>query len=93
MIFTCKPETSQKTVLDAIHKAREVIPRISVVRSFTAGLDKGLQPGRSGDFAVVADFDSVEDVQSYIQDPIHVDYVKTFLEPIVAARISVQFEF
>lgn len=93
VIFHCKPDVAQKTLLEVLDSAREVLPSIPGVSTFNIGLDKGLQPGRSGDFAIVADFDSVENVQEYLENDIHIDFVKNVLTPIVEKRISVQFEF
>lgn len=92
VIFTCKPEIEQKTLLNVLEVANQSLPNIPVVKSFSIGLDKGLQPGRSGDFAVVADFDSTEDVIEYLQHPVHQEFVKDSLSPIVDTRMSVQFE-
>ena len=83
VIFTCKPEVDQKTLISAVEKANQVLPTIPWVRSFSAGLDRGLQPGKSGDLAVVADFDSNEDVIKYLEDPIHQNYVHETLYPVM----------
>ena len=50
------------------------------------------QPGRSGDMAVVAEFDSIDEVKTYLSHPVHLDYIKDNLAGIVETRISVQFE-
>lgn len=93
VIFHCKPDVAQKTLIEAMASGREILPSIPGVNALNIGLDKGLQPGRSGDFAVVADFDSVENVQAYLDNDIHVNFVKNVLSPIVEKRVSVQFEF
>ncbi|MDA8081988.1 MAG: Dabb family protein [Actinomycetota bacterium] len=92
VVFTCKPNTPQQTILDAIENAHKVLPGIPGVRSFSMGRDLGLQPGKSGDFAVVADFDCIENIEAYLSDPVHLDYIKTSLSSIIETRISVQFE-
>lgn len=93
VIFTCKPEVEQKALLRVLEDANQSLPSIPVVKSFTIGLDLGLQPGRSGDFAVVADFDSTENVIEYLEHPVHQEFVKDSLSPIIESRVSVQFEF
>ena len=92
VVFTCKPNTAQQSISDAIENAKKVLPGIRGVRSFSIGRDLGLQPGKSGDLAVVADFDSINDVEAYLSDPIHLDYIKANLSSIIETRISVQFE-
>ena len=92
VVFTCKPNTPQQSILDAIEMAQKVLPGITGVLSFSMGKDLGLQPGKSGDLAVVADFDSIKDVEAYLSDAVHLDYIKTSLSSIIETRISVQFE-
>lgn len=92
VIFTCKPGTPQIDIDTAIENAKKLLPSISSVRSFSMGKDLGLQPGRSGEIAVVADFDSVDGVTEYLNDPGHLEYIKDNLAQIVDNRISVQFE-
>ena len=69
-----------------------MLPGIPGVQSFSIGKDLGLQPGKSGDLAVVADFASIEDMKNYLSDPVHLDYIKNNLASIVETRISVQFQ-
>ncbi|TAN26908.1 MAG: Dabb family protein [Actinomycetota bacterium] len=92
VIFTCKPGTPQQSISEAIENAKHLLPGIPGVRSFTIGRDLGLQPGKSGEMAVVADFDSVDDLKTYLDDKVHQDYIKDNLASIVDTRISVQFE-
>ncbi len=92
MVFTLKPNTPPDAVLSAVENAKDKLPGIHGVRSFSIGEDLGLQPGKSGDMAVVAEFDSVDAVTSYLEDPVHLDYIKNNLAEIVESRISVQFE-
>ena len=92
VIFTCKPGIPEQSISSAIESAKKVLPGIPVVRSFTIGRDLGLQPGKSGEIAVVADFDSIEDWRTYLNHEVHLDYIKNDLAPITDTRISVQFE-
>lgn len=92
VVFTLKPGTPRESVISALKNAKTLLPAIPGVRSFSIGEDLGLQPGRSGDMAVVAEFDSIDDVKTYLSHPIHLDYIKNNLAEIVETRISVQFE-
>ena len=91
VVFTLKPDAPRNAVASAIENAKNALPSIQGVRSFSIGEDLGLQPGKSGDMAVVAEFDSIDAVTSYLEDPIHLDYIKNNLAAIVESRISVQF--
>ena len=92
VIFTLKAGTPRESVTSALNNAKRLLPAIPGVRSFSMGEDLGLQPGRSGDMAVVAEFDSIDEVKTYLSHPVHLDYIKDNLAGIVETRISVQFE-
>ncbi len=92
VIFTLKAGTPRESVTSALNNAKRLLPAIPGVRSFSMGEDLGLQPGRSGDMAVVAEFDSIDEVKTYLSHPVHLDYIKDNLAEIVETRISVQFE-
>ncbi len=92
VIFTFKPDVSAAAVASALDNARSSLPNIPGVLSFSIGEDLGLQPGRSGDMAVVAEFQTVNDVKAYLNHPIHLEYIAHSLAPIVDKRISVQFQ-
>lgn len=92
VIFRCRPQVTEKEIVSAIDAAKVILPGVPGVASLTVGRDKGLQPGKSGDFAIVADFASTEAVVKYLNHPVHLDFVKDVLSPIVESRISVQFE-
>ena len=44
------------------------------------------------DFALVADFDSVEDYETYASHPEHLAVIADAVRPIVAAAARVQYE-
>lgn len=64
---------------------------IDVIRSYTHGTDVGESDGNY-DYAVVADFDSVDDWRTYRDHPQHVQLIEDLFKGNVAARAAVQFE-
>ena len=54
-------------------------------------LDAGMNPGNY-QFAVVADFDNVEDYLVYRDHPVHRDIIGKYVTPIMADRAAVQYE-
>ncbi len=63
---------------------------IGEIRDYHVGLDAGMNPGNY-QFAVVADFDSVEDYLVYRDHPVHRDIIGKYVTPIVGQRAAVQY--
>lgn len=64
---------------------------IDEIAQYTYGPDLGLRDGNY-DFAVVADFESAGDFRTYVDHPDHQAFVKDRLAPVLAERVSLQFE-
>ncbi|MEU0482908.1 Dabb family protein [Streptosporangium sp. NPDC006013] len=64
---------------------------IAEIRSYTLGTDAGVNPGNH-QFAVVADFDGVDDYLVYRDHPLHQAVIAEHIKPIVASRAAIQFE-
>ncbi|SNT43911.1 Stress responsive A/B Barrel Domain [Streptosporangium subroseum] len=92
VLFTWTEETTdeQKATLAAeLAKLPGAIPEI---RAFTFGPDAGVNPGNQ-EFAIVADFDNVEDFLVYRDHPVHQAAIAEHIKPIAASRAAAQFVF
>ena len=69
----------------------ELGERMPEIRSLIAGPDLGVRPG-TWDFAVVAQFATVDDYRRYATDPAHLRIISELIEPHLEARQSVQIE-
>ena len=65
---------------------------LPVLRAYHAAPDLGLAEGNF-EFAVVADFDDLEGLQAYRDDPVHREIIARFIQPIAARRAAVQYQF
>ena len=65
-------------------------PQIDVIRSFRHGVDLGAVDGNF-DYALVAEFDSVEDFLTYRSHPAHVAFVAQHVAGHAKERAAVQF--
>ncbi|MFG1709576.1 Dabb family protein [Nonomuraea sp. M3C6] len=74
------------TVAAELRKLPGLIPQL---RSYTVGGDAGINQGNY-EFAVVADFDDVEDYLVYRDHPQHQAVIAQHIKPIVATRAAVQ---
>ncbi|HLK76583.1 MAG TPA: Dabb family protein [Streptosporangiaceae bacterium] len=65
---------------------------LPVLRAYQVGPDLGLAEGNY-EFAVVADFDDLEGLQVYRDNPEHQEIIARFIRPITAQRAAVQYQF
>jgi stress responsive alpha/beta barrel protein len=88
--FADDTTAEQKDALRAgLRRLPEQIPEISVYRF---GDDLGLRDDNF-DFAVTADFDSLDNFVVYRDHPDHQKLIADLLAPIITARTAVQFEW
>jgi len=66
-------------------------PAIPEIRRYVHGRDLGLAPGNH-DYAVVADFDSADDLVTYREHPTHRALIDELLTGYVSDRAAVQYE-
>ena len=75
-----------------IEAALSVLPaRMPQLRAYAIGRDLALAEGNAS-FAVVADFDSVDDCVAYRDDPEHRRIIAEHIGPVLAQRTAVQYE-
>ena len=79
-------DAQRQAMVDGLATLPAAIPQI---RSYVTGPDAGLSDG-NWDFAVVADFDDVEDWRAYTADATHQQVIVEHIRPIVAERAAVQ---
>jgi hypothetical protein len=63
---------------------------ISEIRAYALGTDAGVSQGNH-DFALIADFDSVDDYLVYRDHPAHQAVIAEHIKPIVASRAAIQY--
>jgi hypothetical protein len=91
VLFTWTKESSpdqQTAVATELRKLPAAIPEI---RAYHVGPDAGVNNGNFA-FAVVADFDRVEDYLIYRDHPVHQEIIAQHIRPIMASRAAVQYE-
>ena len=64
-------------------------PKIPEIRSYEGGVDLGLTDA-TWDYALVADFASTEDFETYARHPAHVEVIERFVTPIMDEIVRVQ---
>ncbi|MEW9549620.1 Dabb family protein [Nonomuraea sp. NPDC050783] len=91
VLFTWTDTATDEQRAMVTAELRKLPAAIPQLRAYTVGPDAGLNQGNH-DYAVVADFDTVEDYLVYRDHPRHQAVVAEHIKPIVAARAAVQLE-
>jgi Stress responsive A/B Barrel Domain len=88
--WTAEATAEQKRRVAAeLRRLPSVVPSL---RAYHLGTDLGLNPGNF-EFAVAADFDDADGYVAYRDHPEHRAIVAEFIQPVVAERAAVQYEF
>ena len=90
--LTFKSETQEESIARMIESLHTLPPIIKEIRSYTLGRDLNLAAD-TADFAIVADFDTVEDFKVYATHPTHLQVIREVIKPHVVKRTALQFEF
>ena len=85
-------EGTDPAAIQALVDGLRALPeQISVIADYKVGPDIGLADD-NWDFAVTADFESVDDFHTYRTHPAHVAVIRELIAPHVAKRLAVQFD-
>jgi len=90
VLLTWKPDATPEQRAAVAHELRQLPAVIAEIRHFDVEENLAAGPG-SADLGVVADFDSAEDWQAYVNHPAHQKVVTDYISPIVASRTSLQY--
>lgn len=83
------PEDTAQSLQEGLAHLAASIPDIS---SYSYGSDLALREGNF-DLAVVADFVDAKAFQRYVDHPDHQAFVVGQLQPVLAERVALQFEY
>ncbi|TMR94184.1 Dabb family protein [Nonomuraea basaltis] len=89
VLFTWTEDATDEQKATVTAELRKLPGVIQELRSYTVGADAGINQGNY-EYAVVADFDSVDDYLVYRDHPQHQAVIAQHIKPILAARAAVQ---
>jgi hypothetical protein len=92
VMFTWKDDATdaqKKQVAAELSRLPGVVPSI---RAYAMGTDIGVNDG-NWDFAVSGDFDDLDGYVAYRDDATHKAIIAEHIQPIIATRAAVQFEY
>ena len=90
-LFRLKPDAPEDAAKHLEEGLFLIAQTIREIAAYTYGPDLGLREGNY-DFAVVADFENESDFRAYVDHPDHQAFIRDRLTPVVAERVSIQFE-
>jgi hypothetical protein len=91
VLFRFAEGTTDQQVAELSAGLSALPQEIAAIRSYRHGPDAGIVD-TSWDYAVIGDFESVEDYLTYRNHPIHQQLIRDKVEPIAEARASVQLQ-
>lgn len=89
VLIKWKDETDPAKVEAAASALAEMPVLMPFIRRYDTGKDLGVTG--SHDFAIVADFDSIEDYQTYADHTDHKAVIAAFIAPILESMARIQF--
>ncbi len=91
VLFTWTPDATPEQQETVARELRTLPAAIEQIRAYHVGPDAGVNEGNY-QFAVVADFDDVDDYLEYRDHPGHRAIIDKHIRPIMASRAAVQYE-
>jgi Stress responsive A/B Barrel Domain len=92
VLFEWKPEATEEQKRRMTEEIGRLPAAITDIRSYRFGHDAAINQGNP-DFALVADFDDADGYRAYRDHPVHRAFLAEHITPILARRISIQYEF
>jgi hypothetical protein len=89
VLFTWTDDATDEQKAAVTAELRKLPALIPQLRSYTVGPDAGINQGNH-DYAVVAEFDSVDDYLVYRDHPRHQAVIAEHIKPILATRAAAQ---
>lgn len=86
---TYKPETTDEQLAAIVDALRALPAQIDAIAGYEVGLDAGLADGNAT-LAIVADFASVEDYETYRDHPAHQQVIAERIIDHIAGRSAIQ---
>lgn len=91
VLFNWKPGVSDEQVAVFHRELALMTAKVSSIASIEHGPDLHFRDGNA-DYAIVETFENRAAWDSYQDDPLHKDFIRDFVTPLMASRITTQFD-
>ena len=85
-------KTAMENAAEAKVRALALKEQISEIKKIEVQLNSKAADRSNYEFALICDFESIEDLNSYQVNPAHIDF-GNFIKPLREARACIDFEF
>lgn len=89
-MFKLKEENKEYNIQQFIEKA-EPLKGLAMVKALEAVKNSPLAPSSNFDIALIVDFESINDLESYQKDPTHIEFGR-FISDIREVRACIDYE-
>jgi hypothetical protein len=90
ILFKLKPEVTPETLEELMRKTR--ISLLKIPEALNVKCGKRIDPLNDWPFFIAVDFDSMDRMEAYHDDPIHVKFAEEVLKPVVLDRVTLDYE-
>lgn len=90
VLFKLKPGVSNDQLEEMIMNTRMQLLKIPEVLNIKCG--KRIDPENDWQFFLAADFESMDKLVNYRENPIHVKYVEEVIKPFTTERLAIDYE-
>lgn len=90
VLYKLRDGVTKEDVEEMMMQTRMQLLKIPVVLNVKCG--KRIDPSCQWEFFVCCDFESMEKLAIYREDPIHLKYIEEVIKPRMAERLAMDFE-
>jgi len=90
VLFKLKPEVTASKIEEMMMNTRMQLLKIPQVLNIKCG--KKIDPECEWPFFIAVDFESLDKLALYREDPVHVKYVEETLKPNISKRLDLDYE-
>ncbi len=90
VLFKLKPEVTPEKLEEMMRQTRTSLLKIPEALNVKCG--KRIDPENEWPFFISVDFDSMDRLAAYRDDPVHVKYVADVIRPFTTERLALDYE-
>jgi hypothetical protein len=90
VLFKLKPEVTPEKLETMLITTRMTLLKIPEVLSIKCG--KRIDPKNEWQFFIAIDFESMERLATYLEDPLHMKFVADVIQPNTAGSLALDYE-
>ncbi len=90
VLFKLKPEVTPEKLEDIMRQTR--ISLLKIPEALNVKCGKRIDPKNEWPFFIAVDFESMNRLGAYLDDPVHVKYVEDVIKKFTSERLALDYE-